>query len=227
MHVSVEPSILYFGTPVVLVSTRNEDTTDNLAPNSSVFWLGWRAFLGMAALSKSAHNLARTGHCVLNLASVEQANAVNRLALTTGLTPVPAFKQDRGYRYEPDKFGAAGVQAMDSETVASRRVKECPVQMECVLEATHRVADADERLRGHVLCFELRVQRVHVEESLRYAGDPDRVDPDKWRPLIMSFQRFYGLGSEIDGSRLASIPERAYRSPDVDRARAAPLVGSA
>ena len=33
--VSVEPAILYFGTPVVLISTVNEDGTSNLAPMSS------------------------------------------------------------------------------------------------------------------------------------------------------------------------------------------------
>jgi flavin reductase (DIM6/NTAB) family NADH-FMN oxidoreductase RutF len=135
---------------------------------------------------------------------------------------VPPFKQDLGYCYEPDKFGAAGFTALDSETVAARRVAECPVQMECVVEASHRLAAADDRLRGYALCFELRVQRVHVEEFLMVRGEANRIDPDKWRPLIMSFQRFYGLGGEIPGSRLASIPEYVYRSPDVDRARIAP-----
>ena len=42
MHVTSEPGILYFGTPVVLISTTNEDGSYNLAPMSSAFWLGWR-----------------------------------------------------------------------------------------------------------------------------------------------------------------------------------------
>ena len=38
------------------------------------------------------------------------------------------------------------------------------------------------------------------------------IDPDEWRPLIMSFQRFYGLtGEQAGGSRLAEIPEESYR----------------
>src|ERR1700722_15646325 len=41
MHVSSEPGILYFGTPVVLISTTNKDGSYNLAPMSSAFWLGW------------------------------------------------------------------------------------------------------------------------------------------------------------------------------------------
>jgi hypothetical protein len=49
-------------------------------------------------------------------------------------------------------------------------------------------------------------------------GKPNRIDPDRWKPLIMSFQRFYGLGPELSESRLAGIPEAMYRTPDIDRA---------
>ena len=38
-HVTGEPPILYFGTPVVLISSINEDGSANLAPMSSAFWL--------------------------------------------------------------------------------------------------------------------------------------------------------------------------------------------
>jgi hypothetical protein len=32
------------------------------------------------------------------------------------------------------------------------------------------------------------------------------IDPVKWRPLIMSFCRFFGLGGEVHPSRLAESP---------------------
>ena len=38
-HIVSEPSILYFGTPVVLISSLNADGTANLAPMSSAS--GW------------------------------------------------------------------------------------------------------------------------------------------------------------------------------------------
>ncbi len=221
MHQSIEPAILYFGTPVVLVSTLNSDGSANLAPISSIFWLGWRCMIGVEGTSRTAGNLRRTGQCVLNLPSVCEMPAVNLLALTTGADPVPPHKAARGYRHVGDKFAAAGLTAAGAETVAPPRVAECPVQLEAVLEGIHPMADNDATLRGFVACFELRIQRVHVHESLLLTGEPNRVDPEKWRPLIMSFQRFYGLGPEIAGSRLAMVPERAYRSPDVDRARRA------
>ncbi len=57
MHMNTEPPMLYFGTPVVLISTVNEDGSYNLAPISSVFWLGWRCMIGLKAFSKTAQNM--------------------------------------------------------------------------------------------------------------------------------------------------------------------------
>lgn len=220
MHVTSEPAILYFGTPVVLISTVNEDGSYNLAPMSSAFWLGWRCMLGLAANSKTPQNMLRTGECVLNLPSVDEVAAVNRLARTTGSNPVPPGKIGRGYRYERDKFAISGLTPVPSETVAPPRVLECPVQLEAVVTASHGVADDDPVLRGRVTTFEVRIQRVHLEESILMQGEPDRIDPDKWRPLIMSFQKFYGLSpNQLHASALGQIPESLYRSPDVDRAR--------
>jgi flavin reductase (DIM6/NTAB) family NADH-FMN oxidoreductase RutF len=222
MHFASEPAILYFGTPVVLIGTCNEDGSANLAPMSSAFWLGWRCMLGLAGGSRTAQNLLRERECTLNLPSVDQVGAVDRLALTTGNDPVPAYKVARGYRHVADKFGAAGLTPAPSHTVRPPRAAECPVHMECVMEGVHEVAGGDPVLRGVVLAFEVRVQRVWLDESVRVDGRPDHVDPDKWRPLIMSFQKFYGLApGQAHDSRLAGIPERMYRSPDVDRARQA------
>ncbi|CCE00591.1 flavin reductase family protein [Bradyrhizobium sp. STM 3809] len=221
MHTPIEPGILYFGTPVVLISTVNEGGSCNLAPMSSAFWLGWRCMLGLAAGSKTPQNMVRTGECVLNLPSVDLVAAVDRLALTTGSDPVPAMKRHKGYRHEADKFALAGLTAIASETVAAPRVAECPVQLEARVEAVHGIADEDAILKGHIQCFEVRVQRVHVDRSILMDGVRDRIDPDKWRPLIMSFQQFYGLGPRVHDSRLRTIPEAAYRTPDVDRARKA------
>jgi flavin reductase (DIM6/NTAB) family NADH-FMN oxidoreductase RutF len=228
MHITSEPAILYLGTPVVLISTMNEDGTANLAPMSSAFWLGWRCMLGLAVSSKTPQNLLRTRECVLNLPSVHQVGAVNRLALTTGSNPVPAYKTGRGYRYEPDKFGAAGFTAVNSETVAPPRALECPVQLEAVLEATHKIGEEDELVRGRIMTFEVRVQRVHIEESILLDGEVNRIDPDKWRPLIMSFQKFYGLqAQQAHESTLSTIPESVYRSADVDWMRRARVRASA
>jgi flavin reductase (DIM6/NTAB) family NADH-FMN oxidoreductase RutF len=211
MHATIDPAILYFGTPVVLVSSRNLDGSPNLAPMSSAWWLGRSCMLGFGARSQTPINIQRTGECVLNLPSVHQVAAVNRLARTTGTDPVPPHKAAMGYRHEGDKFGVAELTPIASELVAPPRALECPVHLEAVLEAVHPLAVRDDDRRGNLVALELHIVRVHIDESIRMAGHDDRIDPELWRPLIMSFQHFFGLGSRVHDSTLARIPESAYR----------------
>jgi flavin reductase (DIM6/NTAB) family NADH-FMN oxidoreductase RutF len=213
MHQIVQPAILYFGTPVVLISTLNEDGTPNLAPMSSAWWLGQRCVLGLAVASKTTQNLLRTKQCVLNLPSAEMATHVDRIARTTGSDPVPAGRQSRGYRHLADKFGAAGLTPVASVTVAPPRALECPVQLEAELEDVHPLAERDAVWRGRSVALHVLVRKVHADSAILMDGEADRIDPDKWRPLIMSFQQFYGLApNKVHGSELGKIPESAYRA---------------
>ncbi len=223
MHKRSEPEILYFGTPVVLISTCNEDGTYNIAPISSVFWLGWRCVIGISAYSKTTENIRRNGSCVINLPSENEVSAVNRLALTTGSNPVPPGKKLKGYQYVHDKFLLAGLHAVSSETIPAPRILECPVQMEAKLEAIHGIGENDEKIRGNIVTIEFRILRVHLEESILFDGSDHRVNPDKWKPLIMSFQKFYSTGAQVLPSKLAEIPEILYHSPDMERARSTRL----
>jgi flavin reductase (DIM6/NTAB) family NADH-FMN oxidoreductase RutF len=196
MHKTIDPTILYFGTPVALISSMNEDGSPNIAPMSSAWWLGWSCMLGLGAMGKTSENLIRTRECVINLPSAEQVTHVDRLALTTGKHPVPEKKQSWGYRYEPDKFGIAGLTPQPSVAVAPPRIKECPVQMEGIV---HDVRPFGKNVNAN--CFEVHIVELHVAEEL-LVGER-HIDPVKWRPLIMSFCRFFGVGEEVHPSRLA------------------------
>lgn len=218
MLTTTNPAILYFGTPVVLVSSLNPDGSANLAPMSSAWWLGWRCMLGFGARSATPQNILRTGECVLNLPSAAMAAFVDRLALTTASDPVPEFKQKRGYRHEAQKFERADLTAAASEMVAPPRVLECPIQLEARLAGSHEIAEDDAAIRGNLIALEVEIVRVHADNSLLVPGEPDRIDPDKWRPLIMSFQQYYGLTPRLQKSTLATIPEAAYRSKPVPEA---------
>ena len=208
MHIRVEPSILYFGTPVVLLSTRNEDGSSNVAPMSSAWWLGWNCMLGLGAKGHTAGNLRRERECVINLPSASMASAVNRMAKLTGSDPVPPHKVAMGYTHEKDKLRVAGLGAVAAELVGAVRVAECPIQLEAVVEDIHEFGHRPDKVPG-ALAFEVRVVRTYVEESLVMAGQ--RIDPDAWRPLMMSFGQFYGLSGRVSESTLATIPERMYR----------------
>ena len=201
MHRTIEPTILYFGTPVALISTLNEDGSANLAPMSSAWWLGWTCMLGLGSMGQTSDNLQRTRECVINLPSVREVAAVDRLALTTGKDPVPERKRSWGYRFEAEKFREAGLTPVASETVAPPRVLECPVQMEGIVH--------DHRPFGKnvsAVAFEIHITRLHVDESLLVdSGDGARphIDPERWQPLLMSFCRFFGMGAEVHASLLA------------------------
>jgi flavin reductase (DIM6/NTAB) family NADH-FMN oxidoreductase RutF len=201
MHITIEPKILYFGTPVVLISSMNADGSANLAPMSSAWWLGQSAMLGMSTRSQTVANLRRDPHCVLNLPSADLVGAVDRLALLTGRYPVPAYKQKMGYIYEPDKFGAARLTPQPATLVAPPRVAECPVQLEAVIERMHDFGPAEDMLTA----MEASMLRVHIDETLVVPGHQDHIDPEQWNPLIMNFCEFFGLSGKVHDSRLGEV----------------------
>jgi flavin reductase (DIM6/NTAB) family NADH-FMN oxidoreductase RutF len=204
-HVVTDPAILYFGTPVVLLSTVNPDGSPNLAPISSVYWLGQKAMLGINRNSQTWANLARTGEVAVALPSQAQVDAVNRLALTTGRDPVSERQQKRGYRHVADKFGVSGLTPVPADLIAPPLVAECPVVMEATVDT---MAQDGQRIPA----VEVTVKRVHASPDVLVPDRPNRIDPDRWRPLIMSFQHFYGLaGGRLVPSRLATVDEELYR----------------
>ncbi len=188
-HVELQPSVLYFGTPVTLVSTVNEDGSANLAPISSSWYLGHNAVIGVGEGNQTLDNLRRHGECVLNLPSAAQHVAVERLAPLTGRREVPAEKQAR-YRYEPHKFAAAGLTEQASVVVMPPRVRECPVQLEAVVSQRHDAAG------GGFAVVELRVVRVHVTPELVVPGT-QHVDVTGWRPLFYVFRHYMALGADL------------------------------
>jgi flavin reductase (DIM6/NTAB) family NADH-FMN oxidoreductase RutF len=206
MHRNIDLKVPYFGTPVVLISTLNEDGRPNLAPMSSAWWLGDSCLLGLGNTAKTSGNLLRERECVLNLVPSTMVTAVDRLALLTGTPEVPPHKLRRGYRYEPDKFGAAGLTAQPSQLVRAPRVLECPIQLECEVRAVHPIED------GSASAIEVGTLAVHIDEDYVIEGS-DYVDPLKWDPLLMKFCEFFGQAQNVHPSRLAT----GWRMPHRER----------
>lgn len=199
MHKVIEPKIMYFGTPVVLISTCNEDGSTNLAPMSSAWWLGHHCMLGLGSRSKTFENLKREGECVLNLPSDQMVDAVDKLALTTAKKDIPDYKKEMGFKYVNAKFAEANLTPISSELVAPQRVKECPVQLEAIVENIHSFEE------GYAAAIEVKVIRTYMDETILNSKKRHYVDADKWRPLIMSLCEFYSLGDNVHDSRLAKV----------------------
>jgi flavin reductase (DIM6/NTAB) family NADH-FMN oxidoreductase RutF len=205
----LHPKMLYFGTPVVLLSSLNADGTTNIAPMSSAWWVGSTAVLGMSANSRTVHNLVERPRVVLNLVDPGMVEAVDRLALLTGRADVPEYKQCRGYRYEPDKFAAAGLSPVPlagagegahagGETWPAA-VAESLIHLEGVVRAVHEIDEPGSGLRA----IEVRITRTFVEEDLLMSDHPTYIDPNRWDPLIMKFTEYYGGASQTHPSSLA------------------------
>lgn len=182
----------YFGTPVVIISSLNEDGSTNLAPMSSAWWLGQNGMLGMIKRSKTVENLQRHPECVLNLPDPSLVSSVNRIALVTGKNPVPTFKEKMGYTYEQDKFTKAGLTPLQSIKVVPVRVRECPVQLECSVEKITTLSEDQTNLASIVV----KVLKSHVNEEIIVPGTRNYIDTDKWSPLIMNFCEYYELRKE-------------------------------
>lgn len=194
-----DPKVFYYGTPVVLVSSLNEDGTTNIAPMSSAWWLGKSCMMGFGVSNKTTGNLLRCCDCVLNMVPVEMVEVIDRLALLTASRIVPEHKTRRGYRYEADKFAAAGLTQMQSDLVRPSRVAESPIQMEGRVVAKHEFGAPYTKC----MAFEVVVLRTHVEDRLLVPARPNYIDPMKWDPLIMKFTEFFGGGENVHSSQLA------------------------
>lgn len=203
-HLTIEPSILYVGTPVALLTTLNEDGTVNLAPMSSAWALGDVVVLGVGVGGQTAANLQTRPEVVINYPSPELWQAVERLAPLTAAEPVPPHKQAR-FHHNRAKFEAAGLTPAPSDLVTPPRVAECPLQF----EATVTSCDLD--AKGNFLIAQAEVLRVHAAAHLVVPGT-SHVDPAAWSPLIYNFRHYYGLGPELGESFRTETPTHA-RSP--------------
>ena len=192
----ITPSILYFGTPVALVSTRSASGQPNLTPMSSAWALGDRVLLGLATASQGCANLLATREAVINLPGPAQCQAVETIAATTGRDPVPACKQAMGYRFEPDKFGAAGLSALPSDLVAPPRVAECPLQLEARLLAAHPAMALPGEEEPGFTTLEMQVLRVHAHEDIM-RPDSQHMDTARWSPLLYVFRHYFGTGERL------------------------------
>lgn len=191
-HLLVRPKILYFGTPVALVTTLNEDGSDNIGPMSSAWALGDTVVMGWSTNAHTTVNLRRHRECVINLPDALLHPRVEALADMTGANPVPAYKADR-FRHVADKFAAAGWTRQRSDVVGPPRIAECALQLEATVAAVHEPAGPD---RDGFVIIETHVQRVHAHPDIVVAGT-DHIDPSRWTPLLYVFRHYFGTGPDL------------------------------
>jgi flavin reductase (DIM6/NTAB) family NADH-FMN oxidoreductase RutF len=196
-HIVIEPSILYVGTPVALVSSLNPDGTPNISPMSSVWMLADRAVLGLTSTSQGRANIVREGELVINFPSADLWPKVEAIARATGRNPVPPHKEKIGYVYAPDKFDLAGLTPQASDLVRPPRLAECPIQFEARVAASHDPGGdwPADRPEGFQI-IEAKVLRVHACRDVVVPGT-HHVDTSRWNPLLYVFRHYFGVGQDL------------------------------
>jgi len=187
---SIQPKVLYYGTPVILLNTLNEDGTTNISPLSSSWALGNCIVLGIGLGGKAIENIQRHPQCVINVPSPELWGNVEKLAPYTGKQQVPEFKQHIGIHYHSDKYGVSELTPTESTAVQPSRIAECPIQIEANVRHI--------RIPEHtpfMAIVETEAVHVHAHEDILIGNN--HIDPRKWSPLIYNFRHYFGLGTEL------------------------------
>ncbi len=154
--------------PIAFVSTVDEKGRDNLAPYS--FFNVFSSNPPMAVFSSNRrvvdnttkdtlHNIEITKECVISVVSYDivRQMALSSVQFETGVS----------------EFEKTGLTPMESELVKSKRVKESPVNMECIVKdiiplGTHGGA-------GHLILCEIVL--MHINEDV--IDENGRIDPHK------------------------------------------------
>ncbi|MGO4592602.1 flavin reductase family protein [Leifsonia sp. 2TAF2] len=200
-HRVINPAVLYVGTPVLLLASRNDDGGANLAPASSYWALGRMLALGLEADGHTLANLRERPQLTVNFPSPPLWPAVEQIADLTGKPEVPEAKAAR-YAYSADKFAAAGLTPQPSDLVDPPRVLECLLQLEA------QVRRVTPGVTGDYAIVEAEVVRVHADS--RIVRDGDHIDPLAWQPIVYSFRHYFGIGEPL-GARGSAAPSPADR----------------
>lgn len=186
----IKPKILYYGTPVILLTTLNEDGTVNISPISSSWALGDCIVLGIGLEGKAFENLGRLPECAINIPGPSLWKNVEQLAPYTGKNPVPESKKKYGCTYQKDKFAISDLTPVASKTVKPARIMECPLQIEATVKNI-RIPDHSPNLAI------IETQAVHVHAHKEMIIAENHIDPQKWSPLIYNFRHYFGLGNQL------------------------------
>jgi flavin reductase (DIM6/NTAB) family NADH-FMN oxidoreductase RutF len=174
--------------PIAVVSTKNENGSNNLAPFS--FFNGFSAkpmIVGFSTIRKPGTgekkdtllNIEREKEFVVNFVTESNADLINLCS-----TEIPTGE---------DEFTFAGLTPLDSDIVAAKRLLESPIQFECVLRDI--VSYGDQPGAGTLITGE--VVKVHIDESVY---DNGRIITSAWKPM--------GRGAGNDWFKTDSIIEK-------------------
>jgi flavin reductase (DIM6/NTAB) family NADH-FMN oxidoreductase RutF len=157
--------------PIAVVSTLNEDGTNNLAPFSFFTAVSAKPMIiafsplvrsSSASLKDTPRNIHREKEFVVNFVTEETLDKVN-LASTE-------------LNYGEDEFAYSGLTPIASEMVKAKRMLESPIQFECLFRDS--LSYGEGAGSGQIITGE--VVRVHVDERVLIDG---KISTDLFKPV--------------------------------------------
>jgi flavin reductase (DIM6/NTAB) family NADH-FMN oxidoreductase RutF len=174
--------------PIAVVSTKNEDGSNNVAPFS--FFTGVSAkpmIIAFCPLIRTSTgekkdtviNIEREKEFVVNFVTEENADLVNMTSAELA--------------YGEDEFNYSGLTPLASEAVKAMRVKESPIHFECKLRDI--ISYGDKPGAGTLITGE--VVKIHIDEKLYDSG---RILTQVFKPM--------GRGAGNDWFKTDSVVEK-------------------
>lgn len=209
-RVSVPPNAFYVPSPVILLSTVDEDGGVDVSAMSAVGVVCLEPAViavGIKPRRRTYRNIRRSGTFVVNLPLEDELHAVD-------------YTGTRKYRHEPDKVAAAGLETAPLPATGLPYVTSCPVAMAC--ELVGNLGRTELGLDGppsHQVVLG-RITECTVERQW-LADDELRLED---MPVLLYLNRVYAArGRNLGTQRFTDDPGvmaeklRYYRSLSLDR----------
>jgi len=124
--------------------------------------------------SRHSHKLiSESGDFVINIPTSDQLKKADLCGVTSGR--------------DTDKFEKCSFTRIPSKKVSSPMIKECPVNIECILRKTVRLG-AHDMFIGEVVL-------VHAEDAI--LNQKNRIDYKKAKPFVYNQGEYWDLGKQI------------------------------
>ncbi|MBT7609043.1 MAG: flavin reductase family protein [Bacteriovoracaceae bacterium] len=157
--------------PIAVVSTLNENGTNNVAPfsfftaiSASPMIIAFSPLIRTATgkIKDTPRNIIRQGEFVINFVSEDIANQVNECSCELA--------------YGEDEFKTSGLTPLASDIIKPNRIKESLIHFECKFR--DRLNYGDNVGAGQLITGE--VVKVHVSEDIYEQG---RIITEKFQPI--------------------------------------------
>lgn len=185
-HITINPQTLYYGFPVILLTTVDAVGKSNISPISSSWSLGNKLVIGIGSGGKAYDNIKAVPEVVLNIASTDLMQNVEKIAKYTSKY-LTDKNRDMGYSFSDDKFSIGAFTKQKSVKVKPYRIRESKLQLEARVEHI--------TVRDWFAIIELEVILTHADESILNLDN--NIDPLVWNPLIYNFRSYHGLSEQI------------------------------